>query len=322
MQAASTAPSTGNPIKQSLWISADQMEQAAKDAILEKVRSIPRPPRAMEQLLSQDFIKKASSVELSNLVKSEPTIVAKLIATVNSPLYNLRNPVQNTGQAITFLGVNQVRGLCLQIMLADCFPSKDARMGKALDAVWQSNRAAGLLLPKLASAYKLEDASSLSSRVILSFVGQLAMVGLMPPTSLATWSRLGRVLRCRMEQDFVSINASELGALVLKSWQLHDSLVRDVVAIDRVLVDPLQASVAEDPHASAVGFLNVWMAEQLARSLGSATASTWSPIDKDTPELQAWLTYSELPGMEAGTASLHQAPMQTLYAQIRADSAA
>jgi HD-like signal output (HDOD) protein len=322
MQAAlATDPSPSTPVKQTLWVSADHMDQASKDALMEKVGSIPRPPRAMEQLLSQEFINKATSVELSNLVKSEPAVTAKLIATVNSPLYNLRNPVQNIGQAITFLGVNQVRGLCLQLMLADCFASKDVRVGKALDAVWQSNRAAGALLPKLTSAYKLDDPASLTSKVILSFVGQLAMVGLMPASSLATWSRLGRVLRCRMEQGFVKINATELGALVLKSWQLHDALVRDVVDIDRVLVDPLEDSAAESPSTSAVGFLCVWMAEQLARGQGSASAPTWSPIDKDTAELQAWLSYSELPGMPEGTATLHEAPMQTIYAQIRSGSA-
>jgi HD-like signal output (HDOD) protein len=165
----------------------------------------------MEQLLSQEFINKATSVELSKLVKTEPAVAGRIIATVNSPLYNLRNPVDSLGQAITFLGVNQVRGLCIQLMLVDCFTSKDARVGQALDMVWQSNRAAGVLLPKLASAYQLDDPAALSSRVILSFVGQLAMAGLMPASGLGTWSRLGRMLRSRMEQEFVGVNSTELG---------------------------------------------------------------------------------------------------------------
>ena len=317
---SSNASATATP--PSHWVGADQLDTDFKTALLEKVKSIPRPPQAMQQLLSQDFINKATSVELSNLVKGEPAVVAKVIATVNSPLYNLRNPVQTIGQAITFMGVNQVRGLCIQLMLADCFACKDARMGKALDAVWQSNQAAGVLLPKLALAFKLESAATLSSQVILSFVGQLAMASLMPGANLATWSRLGRALRYRMEQSFVGINATELGALILRHWQVQEDLVQDVIAIDRVLVDTVESSKAKDPAAAAVGYLCVWMAEQLARELGTAKASPWSPVDKDTPELQAWLSYGDLPGMATGTESLHQAPMQTLYTQIRQGQAA
>jgi HD-like signal output (HDOD) protein len=300
-----------------LWVSAEKLDAAFKASLLEKVKSIPRPPQAMQLLLSEEFIKKATSSELANLVKSDPAVVAKVIATVNSPLYSLRTAVETVGQAITFLGVNQVRGLCVQLMLADCFKSKDPRVGMALDAVWQSNRAAGVLLPKMALACRLDNAASLTSKVILSFVGQLAMAGLMPVANLATWSRLGRVLRYRMEQGFVGINTTELGTLVLSNWQVQGDLIRDVVAMDRVLVDPLASSTAREPAAAAVGYLCVWMAEQLARGLGSASASPWSPIDKEAPELQAWLSYGDLPGMQAGTAALNAAPMQALYTQIR-----
>jgi HD-like signal output (HDOD) protein len=309
----SQAPSSPFPI----WVSASQLEPGVKNALLEKVKTVPRPPRAMEQLLSQEFIQRATSVELSKLIKSEPAVAAKIIATVNSPLYKLRNPVDNLGQAITFLGINQVRGVCIQLMLADCFASKDVRVGQALDMIWQSNQAAGVLLPKLASAYKLDDPASLTSRIILSFVGQLAMTGLLPADKLSTWSRLGRMLRSRMEHEFVGINSAELGGLILTHWQLQEDFVQDVVNIDRVLVDPLEKSTARNPAASAVGYLCVWMSEQLARGLGSASVANWSPIDKDTPELQAWLTYADLPGMAAGTESLHQAAMQAVYAQIR-----
>lgn len=310
-------PSKATVAPRSIWIGAHQLDSSLKERMVEKARSIPRPPQAMQQLLSEAFINQATSADLSALVRSDPAVAAKVIATVNSPLYNLRTPVQTLGQAITFMGVNQFRGLCIQLMLADSFKSLDPRVGTALDAVWQSNRAAGVLLPKLTVAYSIDNAATLTSKVILSFVGQLAMTGLMPPGNLPTWGRLGRLMRLRMEHGFVGINATELGALILRHWQIPDELICDVVAMDRVLVDPLESSTAADPISAATGYVCVWMAEQIARGLGSASVSPWDPVDTDEPELQAWLTYGELPGMAVGTDSLRQAPMQALYTQIR-----
>ena len=86
----------------------------------------------MQQLLSPEFVARASSTELSELVMAEPLIAAKVLSTVNSPFYALQKPVTNIGQAVTFLGINTVRSICLQYMLAEAFKPKLAESQKGL----------------------------------------------------------------------------------------------------------------------------------------------------------------------------------------------
>ena len=76
---------------------------------------------------------------------SEPLIAAKVLSTVNSPLYGLHRPVTNIGQAVTFLGISSVRSLCLQYMLAEAFKPTQAEAQKAFDAIWKASAIASEL---------------------------------------------------------------------------------------------------------------------------------------------------------------------------------
>ena len=122
--AAALAPSKA-PLPAELqgfaWMTEAELDSGRRDTLLAAVRGIPRPPRSMQQLLSPEFLANASSADLSELVMGEPLIAAKVLATVNSPVYGLQKPVTHIGQAVTFLGINTVRSICLQYMLAEAF---------------------------------------------------------------------------------------------------------------------------------------------------------------------------------------------------------
>ena len=70
---------------------------------MEALRQLPWPPRALHELMDAEFVHRASSTELATLVLGEPTVAARVIATANSPLFGLQQPVGSIGQATTFL---------------------------------------------------------------------------------------------------------------------------------------------------------------------------------------------------------------------------
>lgn len=44
-----------------------------------------------------------------------------MLAAVNSPAYGLGRPVAGVGQAVTFMGLNSVRAICMQYALMQAF---------------------------------------------------------------------------------------------------------------------------------------------------------------------------------------------------------
>lgn len=278
------------------WLREQDIDPARRDALLSAFRGIPRPPRSMQKLLSPDFVAKAGSAELSELVMGEPLIAAKVLSTVNSPMYGLRTPVTNIGHAVTFLGMNTVRSICLQYMLAEAFKPKLAEAQRCFDAIWHASAIASELCVRVGKALNLPDVGNLSTQVVLSFVGQLAAASLIPATRLEQWHHQDRLQRARTEQELLGLNASEIGSLLMKSWELPESLIDEVCGVGRQLVTPLMVTDRARAPRFALGYLCARLGERFA--LGELDSlDGYDPaldIAADTHHLRASLAHPAL----------------------------
>lgn len=239
---------------------------AQRDALTEALRHIPRPPRALHRLISPEFLATASSTEMSELVMSEPLIAAKVLATVNSPLYGLQRSVTSIGQAITFLGMNTVRSLCVRYLLDESFQASDPASRRVFDQLWTASAIASELCSRLSKQLHMADAGTLVTQVVLSFVGHMAVATL--PQSRAqpalTDMSLDLVQRYSAQQQVLGLCAPEIGRLLMTSWELPVSIVHGVGDIDLVLTQP--ASGLDTPAATrrAVAYLCARLAERLS----------------------------------------------------------
>lgn len=265
-----SAPLRANPEPQPVelagftWIAESELDPGRRDTLLAAIRGIPRPPRSMQQLLSPEFLAKASSADLSELIMSEPLIAAKVLSTVNSPMYGLQKPVTSIGQGVTFLGINTVRSICMQYMLAEAFKPKLAEAQQAFDRLWKASAIASELAVRLGKALHLPDQGPLATQVVLGFVGQLATASLIPAAGLGQWLGRDRLLRAGLEQDLLGLNASEIGAVLMRSWELPESLVADVADSGRLLVTPPHTVAPDRLPRLALAYLCARLGERLA----------------------------------------------------------
>lgn len=318
--AASAAPPPLTPPPAELstfqWVTADALPAERKEALLKAIRGIPRPPSSVQQLLSPDFLTRASSAELSELIMSEPIIAAKVLSAVNSPMYGLRQPVASLGQAVTFLGINSVRSICLQYMLAEAFKPKLAEAQKAFDHLWTASACASELAARLGKAMHWQEQGSLSTQVVLSFVGQLAMASMLPPQQLSAWLAADRLARTRMEQDTVGTNAVEVGALMMQNWELPPSLVEDVRGIGRVLVTPVNRAPAPRAGLMALCYLCSRWGEALAG--GQMTdPDQHMPAQDLSADGYHLAGYMQLPALARLTPALSAPDLRTWMRQIQ-----
>ncbi len=297
------------------------MDAAHRQTLLTAVKGIPRPPRSMQQLLSPEFVARANSTELSDLVMGEPLIAGKILAAVNSPLFGLRQPVTSIGQAVTFLGMNSVRSICLQYMLAEAFKPKLAETQQAFDAIWKASAVASELAVRLGKVLNLPDQGSLATQVVLSFVGQLATASLIPASGMRSWLGRDRLERARLEQKLLGLNATEIGGLLMQSWELPPTLVADVKGIGRQLLadDPTSANPATT--RLAIGYFCARLGERLA--LGQqAQLEGYDPyLDQgaDTHHLRQRLQHHSLARLPQALAS---AEVQTAVQQMLSPASA
>jgi len=246
----------------------DDLPEARRLALTVQFANLPRPPRLLNQLTSPDFLATASSSQLAEMVVAEPVIAARVLATVNSPLYGFQSPVNSLGQAMTYLGLNAVRSLCLQYLMLSAFKADTPARQAQIDQTWRASLLASELAQRLVRQLDWPDAGGLVSAVVLSFLGRLATVTVMPTPMLATLPHNGFLARTQAEQAHFGLGAGQIGALLMQTWDLPESLVQQVRAIDQVLVwhSPLAGltpAATEARLRATLGYLCARLGEQL-----------------------------------------------------------
>lgn len=244
---------------------AESLDAARKEALVAELRRIPRPPPALQKFLSREFMTTATSTELSAMVMSEPQMAAKVLATVNSPLFALKTPVSSIGQAVTFMGFNTVRSIGLQYMRNESFKAGSPELNKIFAGIWASSALASELCARLAKKLDLPDQGALATQMVLSFIGQLATCSLLPAEVALSTAKLGFLERVRLEQEKLSLGSAAMGGLLMAEWGLPPSIIDSVQAIDHVLVTPAAMASGPDGAQAALSFLCARLGERLAQ---------------------------------------------------------
>jgi len=259
------------PLASLRWQLAEALPDERRLALVAAVGRMPRPPSALHQMLSPQFLERANSQALSELISGEARIAAKVLATVNAPLYGLQRPVASIGQSVTFLGLNTVRSICLRGLLDDSFAATNPRLQQTSRAIWNASALASELCNRLSSKLGLHDAGALVAQVLLSFLGHLASASLLAAQQAQPAGSL--LVRTRQAQDLLGLGPAEIGGLLLREWGLPASIVDEVRAIDRLLVTPAAQLAPANSQRLALAYVCARLGEHLAAG-GSASAGS------------------------------------------------
>lgn len=256
-------------------------------------------------------------MEMSELVMGEPLIAAKVLSTVNSPLYGLQRSVTSIGQAITFLGMNTVRSICVRYMLDDSFQANDPATRRVFEQLWAASAVASELCSRLTKQLHMADAGTLVTKVVLSFVGHMAVATL--PQSRTqpalTDLSLDLVQRYSAQQQALGLCAPEIGRLLMQAWELPATLVHGVGDIDLTLTQPATGMEPGAATRRAVAYLSARLGERLAG--GSLNALSQWNLAEDTAICTHHLASYLQPTQQVTVQTLLSSPeMQTSIDQL------
>lgn len=258
-----------------------ELPPAQTASLVARLQHIPRPPKAMDKLISAEFLAQASSGELSELMVGEPEIAARVLATVNSSMYGLQKPLASLGQAANYLGTNTVRGICLQYLLDASFKSSSPEAEAVYQSVWSASAFASALCFKLAQLLKLPEPGHLVTQVVLSYLGPLATYSLVDNAAVLHLAHCDPVEAARTEQEQLGLCASEIGTLLLQTWKLPASLIQDAQEIGQILVAPCAAP--GDARYARLALCYLCM--RIGAALAAGRPVDFMQLDLDNPEL-------------------------------------
>jgi len=183
--------------------SRKHLEEYEKSEIIVNIlKSIPRLPLHIAQLIELLAGQRASAKEVAAIAKQDPSLVVDILKTINSPRYALQTEITDVSYAITYMGFNEVYQIALTRGLMKSIPNSDEFRHVYRHSVFLSHIAF-----ELCQSYDRNRAALLSTIGLLHDIGQTVLLLLRRQNP--KWSLFIGML-----------DPSRLGAMLLEQWNI------------------------------------------------------------------------------------------------------
>lgn len=90
---------------------------------ISQIKEIPPLPRSLQRLIEIIHNEVESPEELESIIRYDQSLAAKVLRVANSTYYGYRGKVRTISKAITIVGMNQVKSICLCSLLMSMLAS-------------------------------------------------------------------------------------------------------------------------------------------------------------------------------------------------------
>ena len=183
-------------------------------------------PEVYVRLLEALHSEKASSGELADIIGRDPSLTAKLLKLVNSPLYASRSPVDSIGRAVAMAGQKElttlVTGLAAVSAFSDIAPGLcDMRM------FWRHAAACGIYASLLAQSVPGAAPDRAFVGGLLHDIGQLVILRKLPAAAgrALLLSRVEGLPTSEAEIAVLGFDHAAVSRALLANWNFPESLI-------------------------------------------------------------------------------------------------
>lgn len=213
------------------------MDQAIVNKVL-TCSTLPSLPAVAVRVLELTADENVNLLDLGTTIQHDQALSAKILRTVNSSYYGLRERCTTIHKAILLLGMGPVRALALGFSLVSAVDNGE-RDGFDHVAYWRRGLYTGVAAQAFAERLQVADAEEAFLGGLLQDVGMVALhEGLG-----AAYARLTVEAGChadlaRLELERFDVQHTEIGALLAESWKLPAELAMPIRYHERPTAAP------------------------------------------------------------------------------------
>lgn len=263
-----TSPSAVLPVGRAL------IEERVKGcAHLPSLRSIDS---ALRELLNSD---RRYTHQISEIIRRDPSLTARLLRLVNSVYYGLTTPINSIEEAVFYLGVRQIRQLAMVTPVIEDFTRLAGNTPFPWREFWQHCIGVAIMTREVISCVHVPADDSDYVAGLVHDMGKIVMAATFPDHFLEIQRRAATDHRplLAMETEVLGMDHTELGAIYLQDHNLPHIMIESA----RYHHQPERAG----HHIQIVAAVQI--ADLLVRHAGIGNSGDASPI---TPEI--WLNAS------------------------------
>jgi HD-like signal output (HDOD) protein len=206
-------------------------------------QSIAPMPRVCVQLAELTAQHAADAIQLARLIQSDPALAGEIMRVANSPALRPRAPIVSLQQAVSWLGVAEVRNIAMAVMLRGEVFSAPGHEPES-EELWREAWLAGLWAKEIARERRKHVESAFLAALMHRTGAALALKILSGFEVLQT-----TVMDAQTFAGLVSEFEPRFGRLLMSNWRLPDD-VQDAASDWRDYQNSTHSDLAGTVHAA------------------------------------------------------------------------
>ena len=175
-------------------------------------------PRVCAQLAEMTAQNATDAAQLARLIQSDPALAGEIMRVANSPALRPRAPIVSLQQAVSWLGVAEVRNIAMSVMLRGEIFTAPGHEPES-EELWREASLAGLWAKEIARARRKHVESAFLAALMHRTGAALALKILS-----GFESRQRTVMDVKTFAGLVVEFESRFGRLLMSSWRLPDDV--------------------------------------------------------------------------------------------------
>jgi putative nucleotidyltransferase with HDIG domain len=195
-----------------------------------RVKSCPRLPSlrtidsALRELLNAD---QRYTSQISEVIRRDPSLTARLLRMVNSVYYSLATPISSIEEAVFYLGVRQIRQLATVTPVIEDFQRLVGNSLFAWPEFWRHCIGVAIMTREVISCVQVPDDESDYVAGLVHDVGKIVMASSFPAHFCEIQRRVVHhpAHLMTLEQEVLGLSHADLGAMYLRNHHLPKVIV-------------------------------------------------------------------------------------------------
>lgn len=200
-----------------------------QELVARNITLVSLPEVCMQVQMLAD-LPSTTAADLANVINNDTALTARLLKLVNSAFFNTNCKVETISRAVNLIGMRELRNLTLAASAAEVFSDIPVSLID-MAAFWQHSVYTGLIACNLASECNVLHGERLFTAGILHDIGRLLMLMKLPEdmgkAEILRRSNPERDI-CEIERELLDFDHAEVGAALLKEWNLPTNLYMSV----------------------------------------------------------------------------------------------
>lgn len=239
-----------------------------KKEILEKLfsgeRKLPTLPIIYDKLNQMLQNPLTSNKKIADLMIKDQTMVTKVLKLCNSAMYSKRKEITNLANAITFLGVKNLKTLILQISLVKVFEIKDDEIPNfSITTFWEHSLGTAYFTKIVLKKLKLGEDDNYYVAGLLHDMGKLIIYQFYPDKfkEIIKKQMNENLIDYQAEEEVLGVNHNDIGGYLAEQWKFNLEIIEAIKDHHNTTTsNPLLVSVVQISNlfAKASGLCFPW----------------------------------------------------------------